>query len=280
MDIAADTDSDTVSKAKVLMRTALAGKLQEAGLPWAPSAEAASKRAAAAAEPASVAREFAGNEKARKGAAYVAAAALAVALWGGYIRGWHWTGFRANGQLWDWLNLLLLPAVLGTIPLWVQDKEYIGKGRRVAYAVAIVAWTGFVIAGYLIPLSWTGFRGQTLWDWLQLLVLPAAVTTTMTLISMRVQEPKAGLRPYQKAIIAVLSAGWAVTVIGGYVLRWKWTGYAGNSLWDWFQMLLPLVFPAILLPSLLKWISGNAAGRAAAAHEAAVARTAAGGTSP
>jgi hypothetical protein len=280
MDRAADTDSDTVSKAKVLMRTALAEKLQEAGLPWAPSAEAASKRAAAAAEPASVARELAGNEKARKGAAYVAAAALAVALWGGYIRGWHWTGFRANGQLWDWLNLLLLPAVLGTIPLWVQDKEYIGKGRRVAYAVAIVAWTGFVIAGYLIPLSWTGFRGQTLWDWLQLLVLPAAVTTTMTLISMRVQEPKAGLRPYQKAVIAALSAGWAVTVIGGYVLRWKWTGYAGNSLWDWFQMLLPLVFPAILLPSLLKWISGNAAGRAAAAHEAAVARTAAGGTSP
>jgi hypothetical protein len=143
-----------------------------------------------------------------------------------------------------------------------------------------VAWTGFVIAGYLVPLSWTGFRGQTLWDWLELLVLPAAVTTTMTLISMRVQEPKAGLRPYQKAIIAALSAGWVVTVIGGYVLRWKWTGYAGNSLWDWFQMLLPLVFPAILLPSLLKWISGNAAGRASTAHEAAVARTAAGGTSP
>ncbi len=285
-----DTDSDSdsgagagaVRKAKVLMRTALADKLEEAGLPWAPSSEAASKRAAEAAEAASAAHGLAGNQKARKGAAYGAAAALVVVLWGGYIQGWHWTGFRVNGQLWDWLNLLLLPVVLGAIPLWIQDKDHIGKGRRVIYAVVIVAWTGFVIAGYLIPLNWTGFRGQTLWDWFELLVLPAAVTITMTLTSMRVRRSKACLRPYQNAFIAALAAGWVVTVIGGYVLRWRWTGYAGNTLWDWLQMLLPLVFPAILLPPLLRWVSGNAAGRASAAHEAAMARTAmaAGGTSP
>jgi hypothetical protein len=35
--------ADAVSKARVLMRTALAGKLEEAHLPWAPSAEAAKK---------------------------------------------------------------------------------------------------------------------------------------------------------------------------------------------------------------------------------------------
>jgi hypothetical protein len=33
-----------------------------------------------------------------------------------------------------------------------------------------------------------------------------------------------------------------------------------------------LVFPTILLPALLKWVSGNAAGRATEAHEAVVAR--------
>lgn len=38
-----------------------------------------------------------------------------------------------------------------------------------------MAWTGFVFAGYLVPLAWTGFRGQTLWNWLELLVLPAAL---------------------------------------------------------------------------------------------------------
>ena len=276
------TETDAVSKAKVLMRTALADKLEQAGLPWAPSAEAAGKRAAEAAAPASAMRGITGNGKARKGAAYVAAAALVAALWGGYIGGWQWTGFRVNGQLWDWLTLLLLPVVLGTIPLWIQDKEYIEKGRRVIYAATIIAWTGFVMAGYLIPLNWTGFRGQTLWAWLNLLVLPAAVTTVMALTSMRARRPEACLRPYQKAIIATLATGWIVTVIGGYALRWRWTGYPGHTLWDWFGMLLPLVFPAILLPPLLTWVSGNAAGRASAAYQATTARTvtAAAGTSP
>jgi hypothetical protein len=275
-------DTGAVSKAKALMRTALADKLEQADLPWAPSAEAANKRAVGAAASASALRGLTGNGKTRKGAAYVAAAALVAALWGGYIRGWQWTGFRVNGQLWDWLALLLLPVVLGTIPLWIQDKEYIGKGRRVLYAVAITAWTGLVIAGYLIPLNWTGFRGQTLWGWLNLLVLPAAVTTVMALTSMRARRPEARLRPYHKAIIAALTVGWIVTVMGGYALRWRWTGYPGHTLWDWLGMLLPLVFPAILLPPLLKWVSGNAAGRASAAYQAAMARTviAAARTSP
>jgi hypothetical protein len=266
-------DTGAVSQAKALMRTALADKLEQAGLPWAPSAEAASKRAAEAAAPASVLRGLTGNGKTRKGAAYVAAAALVAVLWGGYIRGWQWTGFRVNGQLWDWLTLLLLPVVLGTIPLWIQDKEYIGKGRRVIYAVAITAWTGLVIAGYLIPLNWTGFRDQTLWGWLNLLVVPAAVTTVMALTSMRARRPETCLRPHHKAIIAALTAGWIVTVMGGYALQWRWTGYPGRTLWDWLGMLLPLVFPAILLPPLLKWVSGNAAGRASSAYQAAMART-------
>src|ERR1700690_2517382 len=122
------TDADAVSKATVLMRAALAGKLEEAGLPWAPSAEAAKKRAAEVAEPASGIRKIMGNEKARKGAAYVVAAALLVGIWGGYVRQWQWTGFQKNGQLWDCLILLLLPVVLGAIPLWIRATKYMGKG--------------------------------------------------------------------------------------------------------------------------------------------------------
>jgi hypothetical protein len=106
------TGTGTVSKAKALMRTALADNLEQAGLPWAPSAEAASKRTAEAAAPPSALRGLTGNGKARKGAAYAAAAALVAALWGGYTRGWQWTGFRVNGQLWDWLSLLLLRSSL------------------------------------------------------------------------------------------------------------------------------------------------------------------------
>ena len=192
-----DTGSAVVSKARALMRGALADKLQEIGLPWAPSAEAVKKRAAEAAEPPSGMRALMGNKKVRKYGTSVVAVAALVALWGGYLRGWHWTGFQANGQLWDWLKLLLLPVVLGTIPLWIQDRDYISRPRRVAYGVVIVAWTGLVIAGYLIPLNWTGFRDQMLWDWLDLILLPVALTTTIALTSSRVRSSKArSLRPY------------------------------------------------------------------------------------
>ena len=267
-----DTDTDVLSKAKALMRTALADKLEEAGLPWAPSAEAVKERAA---EPTSAVRRVMESQKVRKYASYAVVLALLVALWGGYVQGWRWTGFRANDQLWDWLNLLLLPVALGTIPLWIQNKEYISRARRITYGAVIVAWTGFVIAGYLIPLNWTGFHGQTLWSWFELVLLPVTLTITMALTSMRVRKARS-LRHYQKGIIVALAVGWIVTVIGGYALRWTWTGYSGNSLWDWLKLLLlPLVFPTILLPALLKWVSGNAAERARKAQEAPVVQTAA-----
>ena len=267
-----DTGSAAVGKARALMRGALADKLQEIGLPWAPSAEAVKKRAAEAAEPTSGMRALMGNKKVQKyGTAVVAVAAL-VALWGGYARGWNWTGFQGNGQLWDWLKLLLLPVALGTIPLWIQDRDYISRPRRVAYGVVIVAWTGFVIAGYLIPLKWTGFPDQTLRNWFDLILVPVALTSTTALTSSRVRSSKArSLRPYQKGLIVALAVGWIVTVIGGYLLRWSWTGYSGMALWDWLTLLLvPLVFPTILLPALLKWVSGNAARRASEAREAPV----------
>ena len=271
-----DTGSALVSKARALMRGALAGKLQEIGLPWAPSAAAVKKRAAEAAEPASGMRALMGNKNVRKYGTSIVAVAALVVLWGGYVRGWNWTGFQTNDQLWKWLQLLLLPVALGTIPLWIQDREYISRPRRVAYGVVIVAWTGFVIAGYLVPLNWTGFPHKMLWDWFVLILLPVALTSTMALTSSRVRSSKArSLRPYQKGLIAALAVGWIVTVIGGYHLHWTWTGYAGSDLWDWLTLLLaPLVFPTILLPALLKWVSGNAARRASEARKAPMLRLA------
>src|ERR1700733_1134876 len=125
-----------------------------------------------------------GNETARKGAACALAAALLIVLWGGYIQKWKWTGLEHNRQVWDWLQLLLMPVALGVIPLWIQYKEFIGKSRRDIYAVLVVAWTGFVIAGYLIPIKWAGFSGMKLWNWLGLLADPAAVATPGTPVDM------------------------------------------------------------------------------------------------
>jgi hypothetical protein len=265
------TDADIVGQAGALMRGALADKLAAADLSWAPSAGAVKAHAAQAAEPAGRLYKLADNETVRKDAVYVLVVAGLVTLVGGYAGPWNWTGFEVNGQVWDWLNLLLLPVVLGTIPLWIQDREYIGTGRRTVYGAFIAAFTGFAIAGYLVPISWTGFSGQKLWNWIELLVLPGALAITAALTGRGIRYQGRVLRPYERGMVIALAAGWIVTVIGGYALRWTWTGYSGNTLWDWLQMLLvPLVFPTILLPFLLKWVSGNAARRAATAHEAPV----------
>ena len=266
------TEADIAGQARALMRGALADKLSAADLSWAPSAAAVKEHAAEAGEPAGRVHKLADNETVRRDATYVLVVAGLVALVGGYAGPWKWTGFETNGQVWDWLNLLLLPVVLGTIPLWIQDREYIGQGRRIIYGAFIVAFTGFVIAGYRVPISWTGFSGHNLWSWIGLLVLPAALAFTAALTSRGIRYQCRLLRPYERGMVIALVAGWIITVIGGYALQWTWTGYHGNTLWDWLNMLLvPLVFPTILLPFRLTWISGNAAERAAMAHAAPVA---------
>jgi hypothetical protein len=138
----------------------------------------------------------------------------------------------------------------------------------VTYVAGLVAFTGLVVAGYLIPLNWTGFSGNTLWDWLELILLPVAVTSARFL-------PSAlhSLRPYHNGVIALIVLGWTVTIIGGYALSWYWTGYQGNTLWDWLGLLLlPLLVPIILIPTALQWTSSNAAQPAREARAAARAR--------
>jgi len=160
--------------------------------------------------------------------------------------------------------------VVGTIPLWIKQGTYISRARRVMYGAAVAGLAVFVAAGYLIPIRWTGFAGTSLWSWFGLILLPAAVASLVT-------WPSAGrsLRRSHKSAIALVLAGWLVTVIGGYALRWTWTGYQGNTLWDWLQMLLlPLVIPTILLPAVVRWVSGNAAERAREATAAGRAEAA------
>jgi hypothetical protein len=259
-------EADAASVARALMREGLRGRLDELGLPGAPSAGSAEQGAPDAAS-VSPLRRLVRDERVRKYGTAVIAVAVLVVLWGGYIQGWRWTGFPANNQLWDWLNLLLLPVVFGTLPIWIEHADHISRARRAAYLIASAAFAVFVLVGYLLPLRWTGFPGNTLWSWFELVVLPAA------LVSVRAW-PSAGrsLRLHERGVIACLAVGWIVTLVGGYVWRWSWTGYQGNTLWDWLQLLLlPLVFPTILLPALLGWVSGHADERAREEAEAAKA---------
>ena len=251
-------EADVTGIAKTLMHGAVAAKLEELGLPWAPADEDVRRRAAEVARATADESTAARTERVRKYTVSILLAVSVLLLWGGYIRGWQWTGFQSNEQLWDWLHLLLLPVVIGTLPLWIKHGPYISRARRVLFGVAVLGFAVFVTAGYLVPLRWTGFSGNTLWNWYGLLLLPVSVTTLLA-------WPSAGrpLRRRHKAGMLIVALAWAGTVIGGYLLHWTWTGYQGNTLWNWLQLLLlPLVVPTILLPAAGRWFTGNAAERA------------------
>jgi uncharacterized membrane protein len=161
------------------------------------------------------------------------------------------------------MHLLLLPIVFGTFPLWLQFSEYMGPARRRAMGVAVFAFTVLVIVGYTKPLHWTGFRGQTLWDWLILLLLPIALMTiTAWPTSAR------DVRRRHIVIAGLFLTGLIVTMIGGYAAHWKWTGYQGNKLWDWLVLVLaPLAVGTVVVPALAKLLTGRADERAAEEEE-------------
>ena len=113
-----------------------------------------------------------------------------------------------------------------------------------------------VAAGYLVPLRWTGFPGNTLWNWLGLVLLPLAIASVRFLPS-----ASRALRRRHRLGLGLLGVAWVLTIIGGYAWHWAWTGYQGNTLWDWLGLLLlPLLIPTVVLPTALKWVAAGANG--------------------
>src|SRR3954469_7414469 len=107
-----------------------------------------------------------------------ALAALVVYLWGGYVEGWGWTGLSSKVTLWDWLEGLALPVTVGLLPLMLRHRQHLGQRHRAAAMATLLCFAVLVLAGYLIPMPWTGFTGNTLWDWLTLALLPVVIATS------------------------------------------------------------------------------------------------------
>lgn len=194
-----------------------------------------------------------GTQASRRAVLLAAAAATLVLIVGSYADHWTWTGLTTNGQVWDWMQLLLLPVAIGTFPLWLRFSGQMSSSRRKALGVGAMAFAAFVLAGYLVPLTWTGFRGHTLWNWLTLIALPLTITTAAA-------WAKTGRRlgPWYVAAAAALGLAWIVTVIGGYVGHWAWTGYPDNTLWDWVKLFLaPIVITTFVVPELITIVAGT-----------------------
>jgi hypothetical protein len=173
--------------------------------------------------------------------------AAALVLWGGYSRHWAWTGINGStATLWDWLHLLALPFAVGVLPIWLSHRTRVHVPHRRAALALLGAFVALVTAGYLVPWAWTGFVGNTLWDWLNLVALPLAVALMPVYRDLR--RHWAPRHSWSAAVALGLLAG---AVLMGYLGGWRWTGFEGNTLWDWLHLLLlPLLLPTVVVPSL------------------------------
>jgi uncharacterized membrane protein len=245
------------------MQRGIVDRLKSAGMDWPPTADAftlaESIHTPASPEAPAQAVEPTASRTARLQTAIfgVALVALVIGFIGGYAFNWSWTGFSSSNQVWDWMNLLLLPLALATFPLWLKFSPYMSASRRHALKIAVLAFAVFVALGYLAPIAWTGFRGQTLWDWLTLMLLPLAVLT------IRAWPAGRDVTAFHIAAAVLLVVGLVVTVVGGYAGNWAWTGYTGNTLWDWLQLGLgPVAVTTVLVPLLTNMVTGRADARA------------------
>lgn len=124
-----------------------------------------------------------------------AALVLALLAVGGYVGNWGWTGFRGN-TLWDWLHLLLLPVALAFWPLWLRTRRADSRSWRLAAVVGVVVFVVLLVFGYGLDWAWVGFQGNTLWDWLELLILPFVLPAVLTRLS---AEAEAQVQAQSKA---------------------------------------------------------------------------------
>jgi hypothetical protein len=191
-----------------------------------------------------------GRDGGRDAGPVIGAVVIVVALLvliGGYGAHWRWIGVNGKtATLWDWLHLVLLPIAALVISLWLRHRPPLTGTRAVAVAVVVAAFVVLVAAGYMVPWGWTGFVGNTLWDWLNLAALPVAVALIPVLLELR---PHWGRR--HAAGLAAGAAVFTALVLAGYLAHWRWTGFTGNTVWDWLHLLLlPLLVPAVIVPLL------------------------------
>ena len=173
-------------------------------------------------------------------------ALLALLLLGGYGLGWRWTGMSSRVTLWDWLEALALPVAVASVPILLRHRRRLTRRHHSMLALVLALFGALVTVGYLVPLGWTGFSGNTLWNWLELLVLPVAVATATLWPDPRSWDARPRL-------MAAGGVGvFLVLVTCGYLVPWRWTGFSGNTMWDWTKLLLvPLLIPTVLVPTVI-----------------------------
>jgi hypothetical protein len=178
----------------------------------------------------------------RRVAAAAVGLSVLVVVVGGFGLGWSWTGFKGNQDLWDILHLLVLPMALAVVPFWYATQGRLHPVVMAAIAAVALGFIVTVVGGYAFGWAWTGYPGNTLWDWLELLVLPV----TVTLLPIWLETHRRLEVEWLVGGITFLGA-LGVLAVCGYAFGWTWTGFPGNTLWDWLELcLVPFVVPAVV----------------------------------
>ena len=60
---------------------------------------------------------------------------LGILFIGIYAFNWTWTGFKANGTLWDWLNLLLVPLIVAVLPILYIIRQSRSNSESIQYEI-------------------------------------------------------------------------------------------------------------------------------------------------
>ena len=114
-------------------------------------------------------------------------------------------------------------------------------------AVIIVTFIVLEIGTFAFNWTWTGFKtNDTLWDWLQLLLLPIALAVVPIWFAAEEEQQRIWMVQLKWVIVAALVI-LAVLLIGTFAFKWTWTGFkAHGRLWDWLSLLLVPVLVAAL----------------------------------
>ncbi|HEY6541790.1 MAG TPA: hypothetical protein VIZ18_12665 [Ktedonobacteraceae bacterium] len=113
--------------------------------------------------------------------------------------------------------------------------------------VSVIILVLLEIGTYAFNWTWTGFKNNdTLWDYLQLLLLPLALAAVPIWFMAEEAQQRIWLAQLKWALLVAVVV-LAVLFVGSYAFNWQWTGFHDHGrLWDWLSLLLVPVIVAVL----------------------------------
>lgn len=99
--------------------------------------------------------------------------------------------------------MLLLPLTMTLVSIWFAAPHRWRSWWTNLIFIIAVALALLVLCSYLFNWTWTGFKGNTLWDWLSMLLVPTVLTAAtiwFTAPEMRKRHARMKAARKQKAI--------------------------------------------------------------------------------